>query len=193
MNVYLDVFFAVNIRCVMLFFLLISTYLYFQSVEGLILLPDTLSEVSGPVKRALRARRKAGLGQSGLLFVTAGDKGDIRVWSSDDSGPPCLTSCGQLDKDSAASSSSKPEQIPSEGGRREGEGEERERDLAHVYTSLHLCEELGALCGVTHDHNLVLYDLPQLSLRKQVSRAAVDIQSNMCVCENFAKDLGICC
>ena len=142
-------------------------------MEGLILLPDTLLVVSGPIKKALRARRKAGVGQGGLLFATAGDKGVIRVWSSESSGPPCLTSCGQLDKDSAASSSSKPEQTPSEGGRREGEGEgeERERDLARVYTSLHLCEELGTLCGVTHDHNLVLFDLPQLSLRKQVSWA----------------------
>ena len=137
------------------------------------MLPDTLSVVSGPIKKALRARRKAGIGQSGLLFATAGDKGVIRVWSSESSGPPCLTSCGRLDKDGAASSSSKPEQTPSEGGRREeeGEGEEREREVARVYTGLHLCEELGALCGVTHDHNLVLFDLPQLSLRKQVSRA----------------------
>ena len=137
-------------------------------MEGLILLPDTLSVASGPIKRALRAHRKAGIGQSGLLFATAGDKGVICVWSSESSGPPCLTS----DKDSpASSSSSKPEQTPSDGGRREGEGEERERDLARVYTSLHLCEELSALCGVTHDHNLVLFDLPQLSLRKQVSWA----------------------
>ena len=79
------------------------------------------------------------------------------MWSSESSGPPCLASCGQLAK--ASSASSELEKTPSEGER---EKEEREREMAHVYTSLHLCKELGALCGVTHDHNLVLYDLPQL-------------------------------
>ena len=139
----------------------------FQSVEGLILLPDNLSEVDGPVKRALRAHRKKGLSKHGLLFATAGDKGIIRVWSSESSGPPCLCSCGQLAKVSAIASKS--EQAPSEGGVGEGEEEDREKVPSHVYTSLHLCEELGALCGVTHDHNLVLYDLPQLLMTKQVS------------------------
>ena len=151
-------------------------------MEGLILLPDNLSEVEGPVKRALRAQRKKGLGKHGLLFATAGDKGIIRVWSSESSGPPCLSSCGQIAKASTTSDGS--EQTPSEG---EGEREEgREGDTGRVYTSLHLCKELGALCGVTHDHNLVLYDLPQLSLRKQVRKQPLlklNLQTMLvCVC-----------
>ena len=156
------------LQCSSIFFNALSIY-FSQSVEGLILLPDNLSDVDGPVKRALQAHRKKGFGKHGLLFATAGDKGVIRMWSSESCGPPCLCSCGQRARVSAADSQS--EQTP------KGREEERGREPACVYTSLHLCQELGALCGVTHDHNLVLYDLPQLSIRKQVSMSVC-----VCVC-----------
>ena len=135
-------------------------------MEGLILLPDNLTEVDGPVKRALRAHRKKGIGKHGLIFATAGDKGVIRIWSSESSGPPCLCLCGHLAEASGATVSEL-DQTPG------GGEEEREREVSHVYTSLHLCGGLGALCGVTHDHNLVLCDLPQLSQRKQVRQLLI--------------------
>ena len=142
----------------------VQLFIFIQSVEGLVLLPDNLSDVDGPIKRALRAHGKKGVGKHGLLFATAGDKGLIRVWSSESSGPPCLCSCGRLAKGSAESAKMV----------EEGEGEEEQRDKereasSHAYTGLHLCQSLRALCGVTHDHHIVLYDLPQLSQRKQVS------------------------
>ena len=131
-------------------------------MEGLVLLPDNLLEVEGPVKQALQVHKKKKakrIEKCGLLFATAGDKGVIQVWTSESPGPPCLCSCEPLTQTSAGSESNKMSDENSK---------EEEKEPGHVYTSLHHCQALNALCGVTHDHNIVLYDLPQFSRRKQV-------------------------
>lgn len=125
-----------------------------QAVEGMVLLPDSLMEVDGPVKRALPVHKKKKV--NGLLFATAGDRGVVKVWMTGVGvASPCLLSCrplatppsfSELDQDSS-----------------------RERETAHVFTGLHLCPHSQAVCGITHDHNLVTYDLPHFTLVKEVT------------------------
>ena len=124
----------------------------------MVLLPDSLLEVDGPVKQALQVHKKKKNG-SGLLFATAGDKGVVRVWTSAvGMASPCLLSCRPLAP--PITSVDRESQDPSR--------EEREGGVARVFTDLHLLQQSNAVCGVTHDHNLVTYDLPHFSLGKQV-------------------------
>ena len=137
-----------------------------QSVEGLVLLPDSLLEVEGPVKQALPVHKKRKItsrGQQRLVFATAGDKGIVRIWSTDSPTSTCLCSCLPL---------APPTATPLHDSESHQTVDEtlKEKEAAHVFTSLHLCQSLNAICGVTHDHNLVLYDLPQLTKGKQVSQ-----------------------
>lgn len=132
-------------------------------MEGLVLLPDELFELEGPVKQALPVHKKKKVKMAdkhGLLFATAGDKGVVRVWSTENSSPLCT--CQPLATPITVTQSSHTAEESSK------DEEEKERDSAHVFTSLHLCQSQGSICGVTHDHNLVFYSLPEFSLGKQV-------------------------
>ena len=125
------------------------------------LLPSNLAELEGPVKQALQVHKKKKVkkvDEHGLIFATAGDKGVVRVWSTERNSATPLYSCQPL-----ATPTSTP-LSPDDTSQ-----EEKERETSHVFTSLHHCLSLNSLCGVTHDHNLALYSLPELSPGKQVN------------------------
>ena len=128
----------------------------------MILLPDSLLEVDGPVKQALQVHKKKK--GNGLLFATAGDKGVVRVWTSAVGvASPCLLSCRPLAPPPTVITGL--DTLEAVDSSKEG----REGEAARVFTDLHLLQQSNTVCGVTHDHNLVTYDLPHFTRRKQVS------------------------
>ena len=49
-----------------------------------------------------------------------------------------------------------------------GEKEEEEEEVPQVYTDLQLCVSRGEMVGVTHDHNIIFYDVATFKKQKQV-------------------------
>ena len=77
--------------------------------------------------------------REGVVFATAGDKGVIRVWSTYETSPlHCL------------------EPLSSHRQQQE-EKDEREEDIGQIYVGLNHCQGLGAIVGVTSDHNIIMY------------------------------------
>ena len=121
-------------------------------MEGLVTLPSRFLEQEGPIKLALEAEkhRKTTRPSKGLpvLFATAGNKGKIRVWSTEKKHALCTL--GDLPI-SPSDSDNENEDIPS------------------YYTGLHYNETMGILAGVTYDQNIIFFDSKTLRILKLVS------------------------
>ena len=120
-----------------------------QAVEGLVVLPSESAKQEWKLDEEKEEEEEEELADSGLLFATAGDKCMIRVWHTSRTQPlaslePLVGGCGQQEA---------------------GAGE-----APQAYTDLQYCSKLGALVGVTFDHNIVLYDTCEYKKTKLVQK-----------------------
>lgn len=115
-----------------------KTFPVFEAVESLVVVPKGLVVVPGELA-----------GEAEVMFATAGDKGVIRLW--DASTGQNLHSLQPLTGLTITETPGGSSENPPEGG----------------YTGLLLCSQLGALAGVTYDHNIIFYSLKEPEVLKQ--------------------------